>query len=305
MKDDLPYFTHDNNASQHPKMKALIAEYGFEGYGRFWALNEKIAQTPNAYIDISRKVYKLDLANELRLNSDELDKFLAFLSDPEIDLINLKNKKISTDRIDELHKKIIEKRKNRRKNNQDDENGKMDEHFDEMSEQNGKMDEHFDIEEKRIDKNREEENKTNTGDSTEPPVSENPYKVIGDKVIDMTEPINLATCLLSSHQKEFPDFLSGKTDKEIKKKIDGWAVDIEKLIRIDKKSPEIIKQVILWVKTPNNFWFQNIESGKKLREKFERLYGQMVTEQKKTSPPRHKIAADNITDVRKYFKEAT
>jgi hypothetical protein len=143
------------------------------------------------------------------------------------------------------------------------------------------------------------ETKKDTGDSTEPPfsVSENPYKAIDGKVVNMTEPINLANLLLTAHRKEFPDFLSGKTENEIQKKIVGWADDIEKLIRIDKKAPEIIKRVILWVKTPNNFWFQNIESGKKLRDKFERLYGEMVTEQKKnTGPPKHGIANDNISD---------
>lgn len=171
MKEDLPYFSHDNNASQHPKMKALIAEYGFEGYGRFWVLNEKIAQTDGAYIDISRKVYRLDLAKDLGFNSDELDGFLRFLSDPEIDLINIKDNKISTDRINELHKKIIEKRKSRRKNNQDNENGKMDGYFDNMNEQNGEMSEHFNREEKRIDKNKLKETKDSCG-SNEPPESQ-------------------------------------------------------------------------------------------------------------------------------------
>jgi hypothetical protein len=58
---------------------------------------------------------------------------------------------------------------------------------------------------------------------------------------------------------------------------------------LDKKDPEIIRQVILWVKdinnvSPNGFtWFHNIESGKKLRDKFDRLYGEMQTE--KTRPP--------------------
>ena len=134
------------------------------------------------------------------------------------------------------------------------------------------------------------------GSSNEPPLTE--YKKTA---------IELSDLLLTSHRKEYPDFLSGKTDGEIKKKINSWADDIEKLIRIDKKSPEIIKQVVLWVKTPGKFWFHNIESGKKLRLQFERLYGQMVDEQKKqTSPPRHKIAADNMPteDVSKYFKEA-
>jgi hypothetical protein len=132
MKTDLPYFTHDNNASQHPKMKALITEYGFEGYGRFWILNEKIARNEGAYIDISRKLYKLDLANELRVDSEGLDKFLAFLSDPEVDLINIKDGKITTDRINELYKKTMgsrEKERNRKldkKGNDDIPDGKDD-----------------------------------------------------------------------------------------------------------------------------------------------------------------------------------
>ena len=111
MKDNLPYFPHDNNARRHPKMKALIAEFGYEGYGRFWALNERIAELSGAYIDISKKVNKLDLANELGLNGNDLDKFLSFLSDHEIDLINIQDGKITTDRITNEHKKHIIKKK--------------------------------------------------------------------------------------------------------------------------------------------------------------------------------------------------
>jgi hypothetical protein len=105
MKDNLPYFSHDNNARRHPKMKALIAEFGYEGYGRFWALNERIAESSGACIDISKKINKLDLAQELGLNGDGMDKFLAFLSDPEIDLINMKDNIITTDRISKLFEK--------------------------------------------------------------------------------------------------------------------------------------------------------------------------------------------------------
>jgi len=85
------------------------------------------------------------------------------------------------------------------------------------------------------------------------------------------ESLELSSLLLRSHRKEFPDYLSGKKDKET---VERWAGDIERLIRIDKKPPDAIRKVILWVKTPGNFWFHNIESGKKLREKFERLYGE-------------------------------
>jgi hypothetical protein len=122
MKDNLPYFSHDNNARNHPKMKALIAEYGYEGYGRFWALNERIAEISGACIDISKKVNRLDLAKELGLDGNGLDKFLDFLSDPEIDLINIQEGKVTTDRVTELFSKTMKGReKDRdRKTNEND-----------------------------------------------------------------------------------------------------------------------------------------------------------------------------------------
>jgi hypothetical protein len=126
MKNDLPYFSHDNNARNHPKMRALIVKYGYEGYGRFWALNERIAESDGAYIDISRKINKLDLASELRLDESGLDDFLKFLSDTEIDLINIENSIVTTDRINELHNKIINKREKYHRNKQADENGNLD-----------------------------------------------------------------------------------------------------------------------------------------------------------------------------------
>jgi hypothetical protein len=123
MRDDLPYFSHDNNAQDHPKMQALIAEYGFEGYGRFWALNERIAAASGAAIDISKKVNKMSLARSLGLNETGIDGFLGFLSDPEIDLVNIDEGGIlTTDRTQEDYtitsqgrEKEREKKQNQRK----------------------------------------------------------------------------------------------------------------------------------------------------------------------------------------------
>jgi hypothetical protein len=99
----------------------------------------------------------------------------------------------------------------------------------------------------------------------------------------MESALPLAETLLNEHRKEFPDYLAGK-DRQV---IPKWAADIEKLIRIDKKAPENIRDVILWVKTPGNFWFHNIESGAKLRKQFERLSGQMKTQKHGQGPPRN------------------
>jgi hypothetical protein len=139
--------------------------------------------------------------------------------------------------------------------------------------------------------------------SDEPPQSENTITLESPKepTPEEKDALELSELLLTAHRKEMPDYLSGK-DKAV---IPRWAADIEKLIRIDKKPPETIRRVILWVKTPGNFWFCNVESGKKLREKFERLYGQMVQKQG-TGPPRNRLKADEVPpeEMAKLFKEA-
>jgi hypothetical protein len=98
---------------------------------------------------------------------------------------------------------------------------------------------------------------------------------------EMESALSLAETILIEHRREFPDYLAGKDGQVIQR----WAADIEKLIRIDKKAPENIRDVILWVKRPGNFWFHNIESGVKLRKHFERLSGQMKTEKSGPAPP--------------------
>jgi len=292
MKDNLPYFSHDNNARRHPKMKALIAEFGYEGYGRFWALNERIAESSGAYIDISKKVNKLDLAQELGFKGEDLDRFLSFLADPEIDLINIDGNRITTDRITEIFEKTMESREGER----DRKKGKKGKSGfpcgnNDIPGGNDGFPEAFraenDTDKTKQDKTKQNKTKQNNEDFNEPSLFEK-------------QALELSVLLLTAHRKKIPDFLSGK-DKE---SIPRWADDIEKLIRIDKKTPEAISEVILWAKA-DNFWFANIISGKKLRDKFEMLYGQMMTRLKSTGPPPHKIAADSIPDdqLGQYFKK--
>jgi len=52
--------------------------------------------------------------------------------------------------------------------------------------------------------------------------------------------------------------------------IASWALDIDKLMRIDGQPAGVVRQVIEWA-TKDSFWAPNILSGKKLRAQFERL----------------------------------
>ncbi len=58
------------------------------------------------------------------------------------------------------------------------------------------------------------------------------------------------------------------------KTITGWALDIEKLIGIDKQEPSTVEEVIFFA-THDDFWGANILSGKKLREKWDTLTRRM------------------------------
>ena len=115
MKDDLPYFSHDNDSRNHPKMKALRARYGWTGYGQFWALNEMIAGSAEARLDLSRKVVRSATACELGMTTDALDDFLSFLAnEDECGLINYENGVVTTDRTQEDFERVSTERDRKR-----------------------------------------------------------------------------------------------------------------------------------------------------------------------------------------------
>ena len=58
-----------------------------------------------------------------------------------------------------------------------------------------------------------------------------------------------------------------------------WARDIDKLLRIDGRRAEDVEAVIVWCQQEGCFWAPNILSGRKLREQFDTLYGQMKRDQ--------------------------
>jgi hypothetical protein len=88
---------------------------------------------------------------------------------------------------------------------------------------------------------------------------------------------DLSALLETLHRRGDPKYIG---------KPKAWVPEIEKLIRIDGRDPAEITKVLQWCKTPNNFWFPNIVSGRKLREKYPTLLAQMQQERNKSSPKR-------------------
>ena len=85
------------------------------------------------------------------------------------------------------------------------------------------------------------------------------------------EALSLADQLRNAVRIRDPRARAARTEN-----LSTWARDIELLIRIDQRTPEEIRGVIDWCQLPNGFWGPNILSGRKLREKFDTLAGQML-----------------------------
>ena len=115
MKNDLPYFSHDNDAHNHPKMRALRSRFGWTGYGQFWALNEAVAAAPECRLDLTRKVVRASVACELGLTPDGFEDFLIFLSDPdECGLVHYEDGIVTTERTQEDYQRVAPEREKAR-----------------------------------------------------------------------------------------------------------------------------------------------------------------------------------------------
>lgn len=80
------------------------------------------------------------------------------------------------------------------------------------------------------------------------------------------------THFLAKIREKKPDF------KEPNK--EAWIKEFDRLLRIDGRQKERVKAVIDWI-PKNDFWFRNILSPSKLREKFDRLELECVEFQKR------------------------
>jgi hypothetical protein len=93
----------------------------------------------------------------------------------------------------------------------------------------------------------------------------------------------MANMLYLSHKGVDPNFSASPAD------VLSWAVDIEKLNRVDHRPWKEIEDVIKWSQVPGSFWSGNIISGKKLCEKFPQLIAQMlrpgISQKYAPSPP--------------------
>jgi hypothetical protein len=77
--------------------------------------------------------------------------------------------------------------------------------------------------------------------------------------------------------------------------VDSWQSEIDKMIRIDAREPQDMKDIINWLVT-DDFWSHNILSGKTFREKFDTLRARYLLVCEKDKYLKHKNFAKKVKD---------
>lgn len=70
-KNQSYYFSHDINASNDPKIAAMISELGMISYAWWWILIEKLAAADDYKLPLKKYTF-VALDNELKMNDEQI-----------------------------------------------------------------------------------------------------------------------------------------------------------------------------------------------------------------------------------------
>lgn len=92
MKTNLDYYSRRTDAYRHAKFKTLRISYGggtdgWAAEGRFWALNDIIAESEMCQIDLSKTRNKAMIADVLGMSFPDLEAFIKILISEDVELL--------------------------------------------------------------------------------------------------------------------------------------------------------------------------------------------------------------------------
>lgn len=161
MKNNLSYYSRMVNSHSHPKFKMLRGKFGWEGEGRFWALNDFVAEAENCMLNVTKKYTRASVANDLGLTLDQFSEFLDYLV-KECELFYYEGDCITNDHLQETLESVMEDRKeaqkryNDRKNRTSGEKSKTSGENQETSESLSRENIQSKVKESKVNKSREE-----------------------------------------------------------------------------------------------------------------------------------------------------
>jgi hypothetical protein len=160
MKYNLSYYSHEINSHNHAKFKTLRAKYGWSGEGRFWAINNVVAEAENCKLNVSKKYVKGPLACDLGFTIEEFDEFLKFLVE-DCELFFYDGECITNDHLQEDLERVMSDREEARrryetrKNKTSGENSKTSGEKGQTSTSLGRKNIESRVEKSRVDNNKE------------------------------------------------------------------------------------------------------------------------------------------------------
>lgn len=109
MKNNLTYYKHRVDSHNHWKFKTLRKKYKWEGEGKFWALNNMIAESEHCVLDLTQESKKKAIAVELDFEPLELDEFVEFLMN-DCNLLEAVEGGFTTQMVQEIFSEVSNKR---------------------------------------------------------------------------------------------------------------------------------------------------------------------------------------------------
>jgi hypothetical protein len=107
------YFSHDADARRDPKMAALIARTGMEGYGQFWVIIEILREQDAFRLPCKSWAFEA-LGAEMRITPGEAQTFVETLC-KSFDLLRTDGKAFWSDSLDRRMALMTEKSEQARK----------------------------------------------------------------------------------------------------------------------------------------------------------------------------------------------
>ncbi len=117
LKRNITYYPHFVNSHNHWKFKLLRSLLGWEAEGKFWALNNMIAESEDCILKLSKKQIKASVMNDLSFSSEELERFISILTH-ECELIINIDGAITTETVRDSLKLVLKDRDDARRRKQ-------------------------------------------------------------------------------------------------------------------------------------------------------------------------------------------
>jgi hypothetical protein len=240
-KEGLDYFPHDTDASSDPKIEPLIILYGSKGYGFYFMHLEYIYRNPELELDISDAEIRQIFCNKLGINQDEYQQILNTAIkhgcfDKEL---FTKTGRLSSHGIKKRADVVVKKRLEMRARYED----KI-KKLAGISEAETREEKAAEMPQSKVKKSKvKKSNNIYSSDSQ-------PY-LLAEKL--------KALILQNNQNAKVPDNLQ------------KWSREIDLMLRIDKRTPEHVQQVIEFSQK-DSFWKSNILSAGSLRKQFDKLW---------------------------------